>query len=84
MSLVQCPQCPERMVADRLKDHLRYQHVSPNKHCDHCDRPLERDVSRGHGKRFCDGRCQSLNYHAMLKAKRALEEYKTARGLSHP
>jgi hypothetical protein len=84
MSLAQCPQCSERMVADRLADHLRYQHTVPRECCDHCGRPLERDASKGHGKRFCNGKCQSLNYKAFLRAKLALEEYKTARGLSHP
>lgn len=81
VSLAQCPQCPERMVADRLADHLRYQHTQPLVCCDHCGLKLERDASRGFGKRFCDGYCQSLNYQAMLAAWRALEEYAAERGI---
>ena len=80
--MVTCPKCQERMVADRLADHVRYQHTAPSVRCDHCGRKLERDVSRGYSKRFCNGKCQSLNYQAFLKTKRAFEEYKAARGFT--
>jgi hypothetical protein len=82
--VVTCPQCQERMVADRLADHLRYQHTVPKKQCDNCERPLERHINKGYGKRFCCAACQSANHRARVKALQALEKYKATRGLTTP
>lgn len=66
------------MVADRLEDHLRYQHGAPRTRCDHCEGPLNPDGSASYGKRFCRGSCQTLNHRALVKARRVLAELKAA------
>lgn len=81
LDVVTCSQCQERMVADRLSDHLRYQHGAPRTRCDHCEGPLSTDGSPSYGKRFCRRTCQTLNRRARLKAREALEAYKAERGL---
>lgn len=78
VSLAQCPQCSERMVADRLAEHLRFVHGAIKATCDHCGNPLVHDASKGHGKRFCGTRCQSANHRALARARAALASFRAA------
>lgn len=78
--MVTCPKCQERMVSDRLAEHIRFVHGALKAVCDHCGNPLERDSSKGHGKRFCGTRCQSANHRALARARAALASLKAALG----